>query len=113
MRNADVNFQAWDLQCKFYTIRKVLPTTVRKKEFAVVAFSLNHKAFVVYVAVLDISLDAEVYPSIKAYITHLKADGDSIKVSSKYADIFSLKLTVELPQYTCIGNDHAIEVVDN
>ncbi len=53
--------------------------------------------------------------SRRVQIAHLKADEASTKVSSKYtdfADIFSPKLAVELPEHTGI-NDHTIELVDN
>ncbi len=55
------------------------------------------------------------HPSKKAQIAHLKADEVSIKVLSKYADfadVFSTKLAVELPEYTGI-NDHTIKLVDD
>ncbi len=55
------------------------------------------------------------HPSKRAQIAHLKADKAPTKVPSKYADftdIFSLKLTAELPEHTEINN-HAIELVDN
>ncbi len=54
--NADIDFQAWDLQCRSYTTREVLPTTRRveligKKEFAA---DPEHEAFVVYIAALSV-----------------------------------------------------------
>ncbi len=55
------------------------------------------------------------HPSRRAQIAHLKADEAPIKVSSKYADfadVFSPKLAVELPEQTGI-NDYAIELVDD
>ena len=53
--------------------------------------------------------------SRRAQITHLKADKALTKVLSEYADfanIFSLKLAVELLKHTEI-NDHTIKLVDN
>ena len=55
------------------------------------------------------------HPSKMAQIAHLKADETLTKVPSKYADfadVFSLKLAVELPKYMGI-KDHAIKLVDN
>ncbi len=55
------------------------------------------------------------HPSRRAQIAHLKADEAPIEVPSKYADfadIFSPKLAVELPEHTGI-NDHTIELVDD
>ncbi len=53
--------------------------------------------------------------SKKAQIAHLKADEALFEVPSKYtnfANVFSPKLTVELPEYTGINN-HTIKFVDN
>ncbi len=55
------------------------------------------------------------HPSRKAQIAHLKVDKTPSEVSSKYVDfidVFSSKLTAELPKHTGI-NDHAIELVDD
>ncbi len=120
MSNADVNFQAWDLQWRSYTTGEVLPTTRRveligKKEFAVAALDPEHEAFVVHVAALSVDSGDEVYPSRRAQIAHLKADEALTKVPSMYADfvdVFSPKLAAELPEHTGI-NDHAIELVDD
>ena len=57
----------------------------------------------------------EVSPSRKAQIAHLKVNEVPTKVLSEYADfadVFSPKLAVELPEHTEM-NDHAIELVDN
>ncbi len=120
MSNVDINFQVWDLQWRSYITGKVLPTTRRveligKKEFATAALDPEHKTFVVHVAALSVDSGDEMYPSKKAQIAHLKADEALTKVLSKYADfadVFSPKLAVELPEYTGI-NDHAIELVDD
>ncbi len=120
--NADIDFQARDLQWRSYTTEEVLPTTRRveligKKEFAAAALDLNHHAFVVHVAALNISSDsgAEVHPLRRVQRAHLKADEAPTEVPSEYADfadVFSPKLAVELPKHTGI-NDHAIELVDD
>ncbi len=120
MSNTNVDFQARDLQWRSYITGEVLSTTRRveligKKEFAAAALNPEHEAFVVHVAALGINSDDKVHPSRRAQIAHLKADEATIKVPSKYADfanIFSPKLAVELPEHTRI-NDHAIELVDD
>ncbi len=118
--NADIDFQARDLQWRSYTIGKVLPTTKRveligKKEFAIVALNPEHEAFVVYIAALSIDLGDEMHPTRRAQIAHLKANEVLTKVSSEYtdfADVFSSKLSAELSEHTGI-NDYAIELVDD
>ncbi len=120
MSNADVDFQAQDLQWRFYIIGEVLPTIRRveligKKEFTVAALDPKHEAFVVHVATPSVDSGDEMHPSRRAQIAHLKADEVSTKVPSKYADfadVFSPKLAVELPEHTGI-NDHGIELVDD
>ncbi len=120
MSNADVNFQAWDLQWRSYTTGEVLPTTRRveligKKEFTAAALDPEYEAFVVHVATLSIDSGDELHPSRRTQIAHLKADEASTKIPSKYADftdIFSPKLAAELPEHTGINN-HAIELVDD
>ena len=77
--NADINFQAWDLQWRSHTTGNVLSTTkiveqIGKKEFATVALDSEHKVFVVHVAAFSVELGDEIHPSKKAKITHLKAD---------------------------------------
>ncbi len=55
------------------------------------------------------------YPLRKAHIAHLKANEAPFKVPSEYTDlanVFSLKLGVELPEHTGINN-HVIELVDD
>ncbi len=69
--NADVNFQAWDLQWRFYTTGNVLPTTrqvelIEKKEFAVAAHDPEHNAFLIYVAILNADSSDKVHPSKRA-----------------------------------------------
>ncbi len=120
MSNADVDFQSRDLQWWSYTIGEVLPTTrqvelIGKKEFEAAALDPKQEAFVVHVATLSVHSGDEMHPSRRAQIAHLKADEAPTKVSSEYADfadVFSPKLAVELPEQTGI-NDHAIELVDD
>ena len=120
MSNADVDFQAWDLQWRSYTTRDVFLTIkqvelIGKKEFVATALDPKHEVFVIYVAVLNVDLGDAVYPLRKAQIAHLKADETPTKVLSEYADfadLFSPKLAVKLSKHTGI-NDHAIELEDN
>ncbi len=120
MSNADVDFQARDLQWRSYTIGEVLPTTRRveligKKEFVAVALDPEHEAFVVHVAALSVDSGDKVHPSRRAQIAHLKVDEAPIEVPSEYADfadVFSPKLAAKLPEHTWI-NDHAIELVND
>ncbi len=116
MNNADVDFQAQDLQWRSYTTGDVLPTIrqvelIGKKEFAAAALDPEHEAFVVHVAALSIDSGDEMHPSRRAQIAHLKVDELSSKVPGEFADfidIFFPKLAVELPEHTGI-NDHAIK----
>ncbi len=118
MSNANVDFQARDLQWRCYTIRDVLPTTrqvelIKKKEFAAAAFDQEHEAFVIHVVAFSVDLGDEVHPLRRVQIAHLKVDEVPSKGPSKYADfvdVFSPKLATELPEHTGI-NDHAIELV--
>ncbi len=120
MSNADINFQARDLQWRSYTTGNVLPTTrqvelIGKKGFVGAALDLKHKAFVVHVAALSVDSGDKMYPSRRAQIVHLKADKAPYKVSGEYtnfADVFSPKLAAELPEHTGI-NDYTIELVDD
>ncbi len=118
--NAEVDFQAWDLQWRSYTIGDILSTTrwvelIRKKEFAVAALDSEHKAFIVHIGALSIDSGDEVHPSRNTQITYLKADEALSKVPNKYADfidIFSPKLAAELPEHTRIYN-HVIKLMDD
>ena len=68
-----------------------------------------------HVTTFSVNLGDEVYPSKRAQLAHLKADKVLTKVFSKYADfadVFSPKLAVELPEHTRINN-HTIKLVDN
>ncbi len=89
---------------------------IQKKEFVTVALGSNHKTFILYIAVLNISsnIDDEVYPSRKAQIAHLKVDEAPTKVLNKYAsfvDVFLPKLAIELPKYKDINN-HSIKLIN-
>ncbi len=71
MSNADVDFQARDLQWRSYTTGEVLPTTRRveligKKEFVAAALDPEYEAFVVHVAALSVDSGDEVHPSRRA-----------------------------------------------
>ncbi len=118
--NINVDFQVQDLQCRSYIIKNILPITkkielIGKKEFAATTFDLKYKAFIVHIATVNIDSGDEVYPSKRAWIVYLKADEAFTEISSKYAnfaDVFSPKLTVELPKHTSINN-HAIKLRDD
>ena len=71
MSNADIGFQAQDLQWRFYTVEDILLTIrqveqIRKKEFVAVALNPKHKVFVIYVAALNIDLHDKIHPLKKA-----------------------------------------------
>ncbi len=79
MSNADVDFQARNLQWRSYTTRDILSTTRRveligKKEFVVTSFDLEHEAFVVQVVTPSVDSSVEIYPSKRAQIAHLNTD---------------------------------------
>ena len=109
MSNANIDFQARNLQWRFYNTGDVFSTIKRvelieKKEFAAATLDPEYKTFVVHV----------VHPLKKVQIAHLKVDKAPTEVLSKYADFaefFSPKLAAELPEYGI--NNHAIELVDN
>ncbi len=122
MSNANIDFKAWNLQWRFYTITKVFLTTkrvewIKKKEFATTALDPDHETFIVHVTALNIGFDIsdKVCFLQRAQIAYLKVDEIFIKISSKYtdfADVFSLKLAIKLSKYMGI-NDHNIKFVDN
>ncbi len=88
---------------------------IGKKEFAAAALNLEHKVFIVSVAVLSVDLGDKIHSLKKAQIAHLKADEAPTKVSNEYVDftdVFSSKLAAKLLEHTKI-NDHAIELVDD
>ena len=71
MSNADVDFQAQDLQCRSYIIRDVFLTTrqvklIKKKKFAATTLDPEHKAFLIYIIILNVDSGDEVHPSKKA-----------------------------------------------
>ncbi len=120
IRNADVDFQARDLQWKFYITGDIFPTIrqvklIRKKEFATAVLDPEYEAFVVHIAALSVDSGDEMHSSRRAQIAHLKADEAPFKVPCKYAnfaDVFSPKFGTELPEHTGINN-HAIKLVDD
>ena len=118
--NANVDFQARNLQWRSYITRDIFPTTRRveligKKEFAAAALDLKHEVFAVHVAALSVNPDDGVHPSKIAEIANLKVDEAPTKVPSKcadFADVFSPTLAAKLPKHTGI-NDYAIEFVND
>ncbi len=120
MNNADIDFQARDLQWRSYTTGNVLPTTkqvqlIGKKKYAIAALDLEHETFVVHVAALSVNLGDKVYPLKRAQIAYLKENKAPSKVPSEYTDftnVFSPKLAVELSEYTGINN-HTMKLVDD
>ena len=77
----------------------------------VIALNLDHEAFVIYIAGLNINPDGKVDPSKRGPIAFLKVDKTFTKVSSKYVDfanVFLSKLAAELSEHTKINN-HTIE----
>ena len=59
--NVDIDFQARDLQWKFYTTGNVLLTTkqvkrIEKKKFAATILDPKYKAFIVHIAALNLDL---------------------------------------------------------
>ena len=68
MNSIDIDFQAQDFQWRSYTIGEILLTTkqielIGKKKFATIALNLKYKAFIIYVAILNIDLGDIVHPS--------------------------------------------------
>ena len=68
MSNANIDFQARNLQWRSYTTGDVLPTTrqielIRKKEFAAAALDPEYEVFIVHVITLSVDPDDEVHPS--------------------------------------------------
>ncbi len=120
MSNADIDFQARDLQWRSYIIGDILLTIrqvelIEKKGFVTAVFNPEYEAFVVHIAVLSVDLSDKMYPLRRAQIADLKAHKAPTEVSSEYtdfADVFSPKFGVEIPVYTRINN-HAIELVDD
>ena len=120
MNNADIDFQAQDLQWRSYTTRDILLTTkqielIEKNEFITAAFDSEYKVFIVHAAVLSIDSSDEMHLSKRAQIAHLKANEAPPKVPSKYTDftdVFLSKLPTELPKHTRI-NDYAIKSVND
>lgn len=66
INNVDINLQIQNLQYNFYTTKKVLSTTKRvklieTKEFEIIALYLDYKIFIIYIIILNISFDVEIY----------------------------------------------------
>ena len=69
--NADVDFQAQNLQWRSYTSGNILPTTrqvdlIEKKMFAAAVLDSEHETFIVHVAAFSVNLDDKVHPLKKA-----------------------------------------------
>ena len=114
LSGVDVDFSGQKPRWRIYTTKEALLTTrhvelVGKNEFAVAAFDLKHKTFVVHVASLhSIPLDA------KPQISGLIIEEAPTQVLAKYldfADVFFLDLVSKFPEHTRINN-HAIKLVD-
>ena len=76
---------------------------------------MEYKVFVIQIVALSINLDNEMHPLRKAQIAYQKMDEASIEVLSKYvnfANVFLLKLAVELLKYIRINN-HTIKLIDD
>lgn len=87
---------------------------IEKKEFAAVVFDQEHRAFVIYIATLNVDSSNEIYLFKRAQIAYLKGDEAFIKVPSKYAffvGIFSPKFVAKLSKHTRI-NDYVIKLVN-
>lgn len=68
MNNANIDFQARELQWRSYTIGNIVPTTIRveligKNKFATTALHSEHETSVVQVAVLKTDSGDDVHPS--------------------------------------------------
>ena len=119
MSNANINFQAQNLQWRSYTTRDILLTIrqvklIGRKEFVVAALDLKYKVFVVHVAVLSVDSGDKVHLSRKAQIAYLKVDKAATEIPNEYADfadVFSSKLAAELLEHGI--SNHVIELIDN
>lgn len=118
LNNVKINCNNWKPRKKSYTISKALLITrwvklVGKKEFATIAFYLDDKIFIVYVAFF-ISLDP-IYHFYNTQIPFLKADKTFSVIPiehTDFVDIFSLILTTKLLEYIKINN-YIINLLDN
>ena len=115
LSNVDTWFAEEDLIWKIYMAIDVLLTTkkvqiINRKKFVKVALDPNKEVFVVYVAI--ITLEMAIHPAHQTQIALLKAEEVLVTIPeeySEYADIFSEKLAVVLPEYTEI-NIHVIDL---
>ena len=126
LSGADVDFLSRELRWRTYTTEKALLTTRRvelvdQKEFAAVALDPESEIFIVHVVSLSSNvlpnsstLDLDVHPSCRPWVSGLIAEEAPTKVPAEYsdfADVFSLDLASKLPEHTGII-DHAINMVD-
>ena len=115
LSNADLWFAEEDLTWRTYMATDALPTTKRVqiinwKEFVKATLDPNKKVFIVYVA--TITLEMAIYLACQAQIALLKTEEAPVTVPEEYldyADIFSEKLAIILPEYTKI-NSHTINL---
>ena len=89
LNNDEINFIDCYIYWRLYTIIEVLLITrsielIGKKKFIVVALDPENKAFVVYIAFMN--LDSNIQPFWRANIVLLKAYETSTIIFSKYAD---------------------------
>lgn len=89
---------------------------MKKKEFAVIAFNLEYKIFIVYIALISstplINIDMHLF--CKPQIASLIVEEAFTKVFAKYTNfvnMFFLDLTSKLFKFTRI-NDYTIKLVD-
>lgn len=85
INNANIDFQAQNLQLRSYTTKNVLLTLkkvklIRKKEFPTIILNLEHEVFVIYIATLGIDSTNKMHPLKKIQIAHLK----QIKLPQKF-----------------------------
>ena len=87
---------------------------IKKEEFTAAVLDPEYKAFILYVAALNVNSGDKRYSLRWAQIAHLKANKAPTKIPSEYTnftDIFLPKSAAELPEYRI--NNHAIELVDD
>lgn len=109
LSNADIsiNFDAKTLTWRSYTAIETLPTTsqiklINREEFAKTTLDKNPKTFVVHVATLVVTEGdgMKVHSFQTPELAALQWDKVPIKVPAKYTkytDIFSTDLAIELP----------------
>ena len=115
LSNANIRFAEENLTWRTYTATDALPTIKRvqiidQKEFAKAALDSNEEVFVVHIA--TITLEIAIHLARQAQIDLLKVEETPATVPEEYldyADVFSEKLAIVLPEHTEI-NTHAIDL---